>query len=68
MSYTSKIRMLEESYRIIEAQISTLEKSENPDKDKLTKLYENKNKYLMELRELRRLQYEESQRVEFDDR
>jgi len=67
MSYTSKIRMLEESYRMIEMQISSLEKSDNPDKDKLANLYESKNKYLTQLRELRRLDYEESQRVEFGD-
>jgi hypothetical protein len=68
MSNTSKIKMLEESYRMIETQISNLEKSDSPDKDKLSSLYETKNKYLMQLRELRRLDYEDSQRVEFDDR
>lgn len=68
MSYTSKIKMLEESFRLIETQIFNLEKLDNPDKAKLSSLYESKNKYLLELRELRRLQYDDSQRVEFDDR
>ena len=68
MSYTNRIKTLEEAYRILEAQIKNIEDSENKDKDKLSSLYESKNRCLMQLRELRRLDYEESQRVEFDDR
>ena len=68
MPYRNRIRTLEESYNIVESQIKALEQSENPDKDKLNKLWESKNKYLKELREMRRAQYEESQIVDFDDR
>jgi hypothetical protein len=67
MSYSGRIRMLEESYRMIEVQISNVEKSENPDQSKLAELHETKNKYLIQLRELRRLQYDESQRVDLSD-
>lgn len=68
MSYTQRIKSLEEFFRIAEVQINNEEKSATPDKEKLSKLYESKNRYLMQLRELRRLEYEEGQRVEFDDR
>ena len=58
MPYSNRIKTLEESYNLVEAQIKLMEKSENPDKDKLSKLWEAKNKYLKELRDLRRAQYE----------
>lgn len=67
MSYTYKIKTLEESYRVVESQIETIEKSDNIDKEKLAKLYETKNRCLMQLRELRKLQYEEDQRVDLSD-
>jgi hypothetical protein len=68
MPYSSRIKTLEESHRLIDIQISNLEKSELVDKDKLSRLRESRNNYLTQLRELRRLQYEDSQRVDFDDR
>ena len=46
MPYSNRIKTLEESYNLVEAQIKLMEKSENPDKDKLNKLWEAKNKYL----------------------
>lgn len=67
MSYSSRIKMLEESYRLIESQINSLLDSENPDQVKLTKLRETKSNYWDQLRELRRAEYEENQRVDFDD-
>jgi hypothetical protein len=68
MPYTSRIKTLEESYRLVDIQISNLEKSDPVDVSKLDRLKESKNNYLTQLRELRRLQYEDSQRVDFDDR
>ena len=41
---------------------------ENSDKKKLNELYEYREKYLTQLREYRRAQYDEDQRVDFDDR
>ena len=67
MPYSNRIKTLEESYNLVEAQIKLMEKSENPDKDKLNKLWEAKNKYLKELRDLRRAQYEATQIVDFGD-
>jgi hypothetical protein len=62
MSYSGRIRMLEESYRLVEAQISN-----TTDTDKLAQLNDTKTKYLNQLRELRRLEYEERQIVDFSD-
>lgn len=67
MPYRNRIKTLEESYRLVEIQISNIEKVENIDIDKLTKLREAKSKYLSELSFLRRAQYEESQNVDYDD-
>lgn len=67
MPYSNRIKTLEESYRLVESQLEVIEKSENPDVDKLTKLREAKNKYLSELRTMRRAQYEENQTVHYDD-
>lgn len=67
MPYSSKIKTLENSYNLVNVQIETLIKSENKDEIKLQKLYETKNDYLTQLRELRRLQYEASQIVEIDN-
>lgn len=66
--YDSRIKMLEESHRLVEIQIANLEKSENVDTEKLDRLKESKTKYLDQLRLLRREQYEDSQTVDFDDR
>ena len=68
MPYRNRIRTLEESYRVVQTQIETLEKLENSDKKKLNELYEYREKYLTQLREYRRKQYDEDQRVDFDDR
>jgi hypothetical protein len=65
--YDSKIKTLEESFRLVEAQINQLQQSNSGDSEKLQKLLETKNKYLLELRELRRKQYEYSQTVDFGD-
>ncbi len=65
--YDSKIKTLEESFRLVEAQINQLQQSNGGDSEKLQKLLETKNKYLLELRELRRKQYEYSQTVDFGD-
>lgn len=67
MPYSSKIKTLENSYNLVNVQIETLTKSEIKDEIKLQKLYETKNNYLTQLRELRRLQYEASQIVEIDN-
>ena len=67
MTYSNRIKTLEESYSIVEAQIKALEQTENPDKDKINKLWETKNKYLKELREMRRAQYESYQEVDLGD-
>lgn len=67
MPYSNRIKTLEESYKLVETQINVIEKSENPDKDKLAKLYEAKNKYLSDLRDLRKAQYEYYQELDFGD-
>lgn len=68
MPYRNRIRTLEESYRMVQDQIEILEQSEKPDKKKLSELCEYREKYLTQLREYRRAQYDEDQRVDFDDR
>jgi len=68
MPYRNRIRTLEESYRMVQSQIEKLEPVENADKKKLSELYEYREKYLTQLREYRRAQYDEDQRVDFDDR
>jgi hypothetical protein len=66
--YEQKIRMLEESHRLIENQLFQLEKTTNPDLEKIKSLKEQKDKYLIELRTLRRLQYDyDHNTVDFDD-
>lgn len=65
--YESKIRMLEESYRLIDNQLFQLERSGKGDPEEIKKLRETRTKYLNELRQLRRQQYEESQHVDFGD-
>ena len=53
MSYDNQIRILEN-------QLKQLESAENKDKEKI-------NQVLTELRRLRKAQYDDSQRVNFDD-
>lgn len=67
MPYTNRIKTLEESYRLIDIQISNIENAEMVDLGKLAKLRETKNIYLTQLRDLRKAQYEEGQSVRFDD-
>lgn len=67
MPYSNRIRTLEESYKLVEAQIENIKNSENPDKDKLLKLNEARNKYFAELREMRRAQYEAHQEIDYGD-
>jgi hypothetical protein len=66
--YENRIKTLEESYRLVEIQIANLEKADDVDTKKLSKLLEARDKYLDQLRLLRRAQYEDSQTVDFDDR
>lgn len=65
--YENRIRTLENIYKNIENDIDTLQKNPTHDSDKLKSLIESKNKYLSELRELRKRQYEHNQFVNFDD-
>lgn len=65
--YESKIRTLEESYRLIDNKLFHLEKSGKADPEEIKKLQETKTRYLNELRQLRRQEYDDSQRVNFDD-
>lgn len=58
--YQQRIRMLEESFRLLEQKIL------NQDGD-LNSLYEQKTKIHRELSELRRKQYEEQDTHEYDD-
>lgn len=67
MSYSSKIRTLEESHRLVTVQIEIIQQSESPDQEKLKSLVEARDKYLNELRIYRRAQYEESQTLSYDD-
>ena len=68
MPYTNRIRTLEESHRLADNQLFQLEKSGSKDTEKLQKLSEAKAKYLNELRQLRRLQWDhDHERVDFED-
>lgn len=67
MPYSRRIKALEESYNLVESQIKIVESSESPDRAKLIKLHEAKNKYLSELKVMRRAQYEAHQEVDFGD-
>lgn len=68
MSYTTKIKALEDSYRQLDNQVFQMEKEDNPDKNKIENLREKKTEYLNEIRRLTRLQWEEDhERVHLDD-
>lgn len=68
MPYTNRIKTLEESYRLVDNQLFQLEKSNSQDSVKLQKLRETKQKYLTELQQLRRAQWDhDHERVDFDD-
>jgi hypothetical protein len=68
MPYTTRIRTLEESYRLLDDQIFQLEKTGSADTDKIKKLQDAKYKYLNELRIMRRAQWDhDHERVDLDD-
>lgn len=68
MPYTQRINALEESYRMVDNQLFQLEKSGSTDKEKIKKLQDTKEKYLSELRVMRRAQWDhDHERVDFDD-
>lgn len=68
MPYKSRIKTLEESHRIIDNQLFQLEKSGSADSDKIQKLRETKQKYLTELQQLRRAQWDHDHDThEYDD-
>jgi hypothetical protein len=68
MPYTQRIKTLEESYRVLDDQIFQLEKTGYTDTDKIKKLQDTKFKYLNELREMRRAQWDhDHERVDLDD-
>lgn len=68
MPYTSRIKTLEESYRVVENQLFQLEKTGSTDSDKIKKLREAKEKYLNELRVMRRSQWDHDHNtVDFGD-
>lgn len=65
--YEQRIRTLENLYKSVEGEIDTLQQRPNVDQDKLKTLTETKTRYLSELRELRRKQYDYDQYVKFED-
>lgn len=68
MPYSQRIRTLEESYSLVDNQLFQLEKSGSADPERLKKLSETREKYLKELRQLRRLQWDyDHEQVHFDD-
>jgi hypothetical protein len=67
MPYTNKIKTLEESYSIVEAQLSQLVKSGSTDTTKMKTLQELKSKYLDELRLMRHAQWDNDQVVDMGD-
>lgn len=68
MPYTTRIRTLEESYRLLDDQIFQLEKTGSADTDQIKKLQDAKSKYLNELRIMRRAQWDhDHERVDLDD-
>lgn len=68
MPYKERIKTLEESHRMVENQLFQLEKSGSTDSDKIKKLTEAKNKYLQELRILRKAQWDyDNETVDFGD-
>lgn len=60
--------MLEESHRLMETQIEQIEKSDNPDSTKLVALREQRDKYLTELKVMRRAQWEnDHETIDYED-
>lgn len=68
MPYSQRIKTLEESHRLADNQLFHLEKSGSTDNEKIRNLTEAKEKYLNELRQLRRLQWDhDHEQVHLDD-
>ena len=68
MPYQQRIKTLEESHRLVDNQLFQLEKSGSKDTDKIQKLREAKQKYLDELRLMRRAQWDHDHNtVDFGD-
>lgn len=67
MPYDNRIRTLEESYKLVTAQIEVIQQNKSANQDKLKNLLDARDKYLNELRVLYRAQYEEGQEVNYDD-
>jgi len=68
MPYKNRIKILEESHRLVENQLFQLEKSGSTDVEKIKNLKEVKDKYFNELRVLNRAQWDhDHERVDLDD-
>jgi hypothetical protein len=68
MPYKQRIKTLEESYRLVENQIFQLEKSGNADAKKLAELRTTSVKYMTELRQMNRAQWDhDHDTVDFGD-
>jgi len=59
MPYTSRIKTLEESIRLLDDQIFQLEKNGSNDNKKISDLKETKDKYNRELRTMIRAQWDD---------
>jgi hypothetical protein len=68
MPYRNRIKTLEESHRLVDNQLFQLEKSGSDDVEKIKNLKEAKEKYLNELRIMRRAQWDhDHETVDLDD-
>ena len=68
MPYRSRIKTLEESYRLVENQLFQLEKAGNADPKKIASVREASSKYMTELRQMNRAQWDhDHETVDLDD-
>lgn len=68
MPYKQRIKTLEESYRLVENQLFQLEKSGNADPKRLAELRTTSVKYMTELRQMNRAQWDhDHDTVDFGD-
>jgi hypothetical protein len=68
MPYRNRIKTLEESYRLVEIQLSQLQKSGVTESDKMRQLLDAKAKYTTELNQMRRAQWDhDHETVDFED-
>jgi flagellar biosynthesis/type III secretory pathway chaperone len=68
MPYKNRIKTLEESHRLVDNQLFQLEKSGSNDSDKIQKLRETKDKYLTDLRIMRRAQWDhDHETIDYED-